>query len=424
MLKKIIEQLKTSEATCWKIEENIVESREFFFIKDRSDIGRSKKVKHIDVTVYRDFSGEDEKYRGSASVSLSPMMSEAELKESIEGAVFAAGFVKNKWYPITEPYTKAFESDDKDLEELSSGAVKAIFDANKIPNAWLNSVELFISHITSHLLNSEGLDVSFSKYKTYIETIVSATGKEEVELYDQFQLSLPDSEQIRNRISGLLQMVSERANATPTPSLKEVPVILTGEPTKEFMRYYLHQANAHQKYDKLSQAEINSSVQGKEKGDRITLEIAAQLEGSAFNTPVDDDGFIITSERIIEDGILKSFWGDLRYSHYLGIKPTGSAQNFKVSGGSVTTEEMREKPHLEVTHFSAVDMDDTTGDFGGEIRLGWYFDGTKRIPVTGGSVTGNLKDLLSIKLSSDTQLEEDYFGPHSICVEGFRISGE
>jgi PmbA protein len=190
------------------------------------------------------------------------------------------------------------------------------------------------------------------------------------------------------------------------------------------MRYYLQQANAHLKYDKISEAEVGSSVQGKETGDKITLEIVPELEGSAFGAPVDDDGFIISHERIIENGILKNFWGDIRYSHYLGTKPTGSAQNFKVAAGSLSTEEMREKPHLEVTHFSAVDVDNTTGDFGGEIRLGWYFDGTSRTPVTGGSVTGNLKDLTAIKLSKDTQLEEDYFGPHSICVEGFRISGE
>lgn len=424
MVEKIIERLKTSGATGWKLEEKIVESKEFFFIKDRSDIGRSKKVKHFDITVYKDFSEDGESYRGSASVSLSPMMSEKEIKTSIDETVFAAGFVKNPWYPIAEGYTKTFKTEDRNLEDLSSRAVKAIFDSNSVSNAWLNSVELFISHIQFRILNSNGLDVSFSKYKTYIETIVSASGKEEVELYDQFQLDLPDGERIRTRLSSLLQMVSERADAMATPSLKEIPVILTGEPTKEFMRYYLHQASAHLKYDKISEAEPDGSIQGKETGDRITLEIIPELEGSAFNAPVDDDGFILAPHKIIENGILKNFWGDLRYAHYLGSKPTGSVQNFKVSGGSLSAEEMREKPYLEVTHFSSVDMDDTTGDFGGEIRLGWYFDGTSKRPVTGGSITGNLKDLISIGLSRDVQPEEDYFGPRSICVEGFRVSGE
>lgn len=91
-----------------------------------------------------------------------------------------------------------------------------------------------------------------------------------MELYDQFQLALPDSERIKVRLSSLLQMVSERANAISTPLIKETPVILSGEPTKEFMRYYLQQANAHLKYDKISEVELDSSVQGKEQGDQVT----------------------------------------------------------------------------------------------------------------------------------------------------------
>ncbi len=424
MTEKIIEQLRASEATCWKIEEDRIESEEFFFIKDQSDIGRSKKVKHFDVTVYKDFSEDDDQYRGSASVSLFPTMSSKELKDSIEEAVFAAGFVKNPWYPITTEYSKTFETESQNLKELSSKAVEAIFNSKAVAHTWLNSAELFITHVQSRILNSDGLDVSFSKYKTYIETIVSASGKEEVELYDQFLLGLPDSERIQNRISNLLQMVSERANAISTPSVNGVPVILTGEPTKGFMGYYLQQAKARLKYDKISEAEPGNSIQGKETGDKITLEIAPELEGSYFSAPVDDDGCIIDHDRIIENGILKNFWGDIRYSYYLGSKPTGSARIFKVSAGSLSTEKMREKPHLEVSHFSAVDVDETTGDFGGEIRLAWYFDGVRRIPVTGGSVTGNLKNLISIRLSTDTQLDGEYFGPHSICVEGFRISGD
>jgi PmbA protein len=71
-----------------------------------------------------------------------------------------------------------------------------------------------------------------------------------------------------------------------------------------------------------------------------------------------------------------------------------------------------------------VDVDETTGDFGGEIRLGWYFDGSKRIPVTGGSVTGNLKSLDSLYLSRETELNGDYYGPVSLMMKGMKISGE
>ncbi len=424
MIEKIIKLLKASDATCWKLQKNTVDSEEYFFVKEKMDLGRAKRVNHFDVTVYNDFSEDGQHYRGSSSVSLSPLLSLEELNEAIKGAVFAAGFVKNPWYPIAKPYVKDFNRKECDLQKRSKDSVEAVLNARSDTRAWLNSAELFISDIQTRILNSEGLDVSYSKYQTYLETIVSASGKEEVELYDEFKLSVPDSVFIKERISGLLSMVHERSIAQGTPSLKEMPVILTGEPVKEFMRYYLQQANSQMKYDKISQAEVGKTIQGKETGDKITMDILAEMEGSYYNSPVDDDGFLIKSESIVENGLLKKYWGDLRYSHYLGVEPTGTADNFKIYPGEQTTEQLRETPHLEVTHFSAIDADMTTGDFGGEIRLGWYHDGSKKVPVSGGSVTGNIRELSSMKLSKETHLEGDYFGPRSIKIEGFKISGE
>ena len=424
MIERIIKLLKASDATCWKLEKNTVNSEEYFFVKEKMDLGRAKRVNHFDVTVYRDFSEEDQQYRGSSSVSLSPLLGVEELKEAIEGAVFAAGFVKHPWYPISDSFVKVFDRKDCDLEKLTKDSLAAILKAQGDTKAWVNSAELFISDIETRILNSQGLDVSYSKYQTYLETIVSASGKEEVELYDEFKLSVPEGNLIQERISGLLSMVHERSIAQATRTLKVMPVILTGEPVKEFMRYYFQQANSKMKYDKISQAEVGKSVQGKEDGDKINMDIVAELKGSYYNSPVDDDGLLIKSENILENGVLKKYWGDLRYSHYLGVEPTGTANNFKVYPGEQTIEQLRATPHLEVTHFSAIDADMTTGDFGGEIRLGWYHDGSKKVPVSGGSVTGNIRELSSLKLSKETHLQGDYLGPRSIKIEGFKISGE
>jgi len=424
MLERLIKQLKASDATGWKIQENNVDSEEYFFIKDKIDLGRTKRVQDFDVTVYKDFSEGDHHYRGSSSVNISPLLTSQELKEAVQGAVFAAGFVKNPWYPITEPYTEQFQRKECHLQALSKEAVATVLKAHSDSRAWVNSAELFISDIQSRILNSSGLDVAFSKYQTYLETIVSASGNEEVELYDEFRLSVPKGELIKKRISELLNRVSERSVAQATPSIKNIPVILSGEPAKEFMRYYYQQANAKMKYDKISEAELGKSIQGKASGDRISIDITGETQGSYYSSPVDNEGFRIRSVRIIDNGRLNHYWGDLRYSHYLGVDPTGSAKNFKVTGGVLTLKELRETPHLEVSHFSAIDADMATGDFGGEIRLGWYDDGSKRIPVSGGSVTGNIRDLSSIKLSKEVQLTGDYFGPCSIRVEGMMVSGE
>ncbi|HPI16145.1 MAG TPA: metallopeptidase TldD-related protein [Mesotoga sp.] len=424
MLEKIVKRLQKADINGWKIEEKFIEGQEYFFVKRELDLSRAKKVRHFDLTVYRDFYESGEKYRGSSSTRLSPTMSDDELQAAIDEAAFAAGFVKNPWYPLVSSSVERLGSHDRDLQELSSNAMEAIFKADNREGAWLNSMELFITRSSHRIINSEGVDVSYTGYRTYIETIVNASGKEEVELYDQLLLLLPEKRIIEERIHDLLAKAIDRSLAVSTPFLKAIPVILTGDPAKEVARYYLNQSSARMKYDRISQVEPGESVQGDERGDRINLSLVPDLEESYFSAPFDEDGFKLSRRDIVKNGLLAGYWGNLRYSSYLGVETTGSAMNFSLLPGSVGIEEMRSRPHLEVPNFSAVEVDEATGDFGGEIRLGWYFDGTKRVPVTGGSITGNLRDIESLYLSREVELESDYLGPKSMMIEGFNIAGE
>lgn len=424
MLEKIVKRLQKADINGWKIEEKFIEGQEYFFVKRELDLSRAKKVRHFDLTVYRDFYESGEKYRGSSSTRLSPTMSDDELQAAIDEAAFAAGFVKNPWYPLVSSSVERLGSHDRDLQELSSNAMEAIFKADNREGAWLNSMELFVTRNSHRIINSEGVDVSYTGYRTYIETIVNASGKEEVELYDQLLLSLPEKRIIEERIHDLLAKAIDRSLAVSTPFLKAIPVILTGDPAKEVARYYLNQSSARMKYDRISQVEPGESVQGDERGDRINLSLVPDLEESYFSAPFDEDGFKLSRRDIVKNGLLAGYWGNLRYSSYLGVETTGSAMNFSLLPGSVGIEEMRSRPHLEVPNFSAVEVDEATGDFGGEIRLGWYFDGTKRVPVTGGSITGNLRDIESLYLSREVELESDYLGPKSMMIEGFNIAGE
>ena len=59
---------------------------------------------------------------------------------------------------------------------------------------------------------------------------------------------------------------------------------------------------------------------------------------------------------------------------------------------------------------------------GGEIRLATYRDGEKSIPVTGISITGSLKQVLSsIRLSSDLSVCDGYTGPAKAILENVKI---
>ena len=92
--------------------------------------------------------------------------------------------------------------------------------------------------------------------------------------------------------------------------------------------------------------------------------------------------------------------------------------------GSVSLEEMERSPYLEVVNFSDFQMDSFTGHFGGEIRLAFLYDGEKRIPVTGGSINGNILEAQkNLVFSKEMQVEKDFEGPVAVCMEQINVAG-
>jgi len=85
---------------------------------------------------------------------------------------------------------------------------------------------------------------------------------------------------------------------------------------------------------------------------------------------------------------------------------------------------LRKEPYLELVSFSDFQVDSITGDFGSEIRLGYYFDGKTTVPVTGGSISGNMAKVQGgLKMSSQTRQYNSYHGPATVCMRGVSISG-
>jgi len=67
-------------------------------------------------------------------------------------------------------------------------------------------------------------------------------------------------------------------------------------------------------------------------------------------------------------------------------------------------------------------MDRLSGLVGGEVRLGYYFDGEKEIPVTGFTFTGNLHELKGLmEYSKEEVTYARYHGPKYILLPKTKI---
>lgn len=416
----------------WKINEEKIDAREYFFIRQEMDMARGKVVKKYKLTVYRDFLDDGKKYRGSSTTSIYPKMNNSEIRKIIKDAVFEAQFARSEYYPLVEPCDRRqpeIKSDfsEKKVSNWGLDLAEVLFKADNYSDGWINSAELFINQTINRIINSVGIDVSYTSYSSYIEVITNwkDLAGEEVELFRRLEFADYSPEKLENELKKMFKLTKEKAEARLLPSLNEIPVLLTGNPARKLLEYYYLQASSKNKYEQIAMAEKGKNIQGNEIiGDKITLHLKPFMKGSTKSAPYDEDGYPLDSVKIYKDGILNKYWGKKRYSYYLNEEPTGYIENKVFAAGSKSVEAMKENPYLELLDFSNFQMDPITGNFGGEIRLGRYYDGEKVISVTGGSISGNiLKIHHNMFLSEELQKDNNFIGPNNIELKDISISG-
>ena len=430
MLSQLISILETqNNLSDWKIK--VVEQKgyEIFFVHSKIDMTRAKEVTHYNLMLYKNFI-KGESYTGSSLVSISPGMTSVEIKKLINQGLENASFVKNQSYPILEP--TQVKSKIKNINEIEnkpslSAILKEIQSLDPKTKEALNSMELFIYEEKKTIVNSRGIHVTSVMPKIYQETITQAKGLEEdVELYFENHYSTIKPGQISKQIQEMVIQTIDRSKAVTTPNLGKFPIILSGTSVVEFFNYYVSKSSARAFYEKLSPFKPNDSIMGKEvRGDMVDLWLEPLLDGSYYSCPFDEDGYPLETIKVIDKGFLIRHWGDLRYSHYVdAVSPTGGLNNFRVAAGQKTLSQLKEKPYVEIVSFSDFQMDTMTGDIGGEIRLGYYFDGTTTVPITKGSIVGNIIECQNnLTLSQEVHSIMNFCGPQSILLQDAMVSG-
>ena len=415
----------------WRVVETKTESSELFFVKKGLDMNRAKNVHHFKVTVYKDFEENNTKFKGSSTTNIHPSMDNDEIEKAINDAAFASQFVKNKFYPLV----KSHNSNQPIIESVFSKApisnylsdlTAAIYKGDTYDKGCINSSELFLDKVYTRIITSEGIDVNWNGYKGELEFITNwKEDSEEIELYENVKFADFKPEVLTEKVKEMLYRSQNKAITTSTPSIKNTAVLLTGSPAEELLNYYYSQSNAQQVYEQISTAKVNENVQGNDvKGDLVNLKLDPFLENSTESRPYDASGFPLKTVSIFENGNLLRYWGDVRYSHYLNIEPTGHIGNLIFEGGSKSIEDMKQEAYLELTDFSDFQLDPLTGDFAGEIRLGWYHNGDTIVSVSGGSISGNIKEVQKhMYLSKELQYNNNFVGPKTMQFFDVAIAG-
>jgi len=129
---------------------------------------------------------------------------------------------------------------------------------------------------------------------------------------------------------------------------------------------------------------------------------------------------------IVENGVLSRFWATNRYAQYLHVPATADFGNMEITPGSVAFEGLLQDvgPLYHIVGFSSMSPDPITGDFVGEIRLGYEVHKGKTRPIRGGSISGNLFGALAAaRLSQETVFLGNYLGPRAMRFAQITVAG-
>lgn len=423
MKKELYSILKESKASDFIIKEITTYSQEAFFIGQKLDMSRAKEVTHTMVTVYVD--SDDKKYRGSATKEIHPTYSVEEIKKEIDKAIFAARFVQNPWFPLVADQQSEGNDLDVNLTEELVKICEAMQKVKAKENEKVNSYEVFVNKKKTHILNSQGVDVTFYGFDCEVEAVIN-TSKEghEIELYKDLRFANKKGEEITLEIEKMFISGEARLKAVSTKKNEHANVILSGDDVVQFFQYFTSHTNAANQYMGIAKAKIDEKMSG-DDADDLTIELKAHMDGSTKNDAYDMDGNPVKDRILFDKGVCKTFWGSIQHAHYIHMDDTTSINNVVVHGGSMSIEDMKKDPYLEVTDFSSFIMDPITGSFGGEIRLGYEKDARGVHPVAGGSISANFsKAVKNMKFSKETRQINNYIVPCAVYLRDVVVAGE
>ena len=425
-MKQILSALaKAKNISAWKINATTTESCELFYVQKKVETIRATDTTDYSLTVYVDQDGK----RGQSGFTVYPYMEEEEILALIDENAAIAALTLNDPFDLPHPQGKSHPEVQSNLaaepfRNIIGKIGAAIMKANEVENASLSATEIFLYRVNNRVINSNGVDESSTSYRCRIETIPNyVKGEEEVELYQAISFGSFDPETLTKKVADAIKLCKDRAFAIKMPKIDELPVILQDEETAQFFASFVEDLDYGTAYHHYNMFNLGDDIQEGRTGDTLDIELRPFVEGALSSTYVDVDGVVLQPVHIIQDGKVVARHGNYRYGIYMKEEnPTGMVPVACVKEGSSSMADFAKKPYLRCVRFSDMQVDPFSGFVGGEVRLAYYFDGEKEIPVTGLTIQGDYKKLKSSFLASrETIVLDEYAGPKYVYFPSVKI---
>ena len=425
MLNQLIEILRASGADAWEITDTHKTGWEFYFIRHKLDQNRFVDVESYTVKVYRNI--DDGKFLGSAQASISTTATADEIRRMVDGLCQDALYVRNPAYTLNKPVNQApVPLKPVDVKAISRDFLKTLASLPETDTEDLNSYEIFVNEVHTRFLNSEGIDVTAVCPSSTVEAVVNARKDgHEIELYRVYESGACDARQLTHDLAETLRYGRDKLIAVDTPALGTADVVLSTDAATEVYNYFIDRMSAAAVYRRISDWEIGRPVAEQFNGDKVTVRSLRELPNSSSNGAYDREGAPVRDMLIMDAGVPVHYFGSRQFSQYLGLEDSFIPNNYEVTGGTLSADELRQGAFLEVVEFSDFQVSPLNGDIAGEIRLAYWHDGTGKVTaVSGGSVSGSVSNLLTaMQFSRESRQYNNMRIPAVTRLNGATVTG-
>ena len=417
-INKIIKSLKAKNVSEYRIIETIEDDYQQFYDLQKLETVRRVSTTEDQVTIYVKTTEDGKTLMGEASFIVSHEESKANLEKLIDQAIYEASFIKNQEYSLVNGDKKksmAYKPLAEDPFTILTKLAKIFFkQSNEV--ARFNALELFFNDVTTHIVNSNGVDYKKRTYEINIEAIPSFYGEGiKTELYRMFEYNELKYDKAASDAKEAILDVYNRGKAVKLEGVNKANIILRDKDLFQL---------AFEVIDSLHYASVYNHSNLKKVGEALTSnKINIGLDANTKYDYFDNDGVRLSKCSVIEDGIVKSYYGNNRYACYIGVKPTGNLNKLTLSKGKKSVEAFKTKPYLEIYDMSGIQVDAYQNYLGGEVRLALYFDGKDIIPVSGFSFSANLQEAIdNMSLSKEVSNINNYSGAKFALIKDVAIN--
>jgi PmbA protein len=373
------------------------------------------------VTVFKDGAAG----RGRATFAITPGRQKS-FEADFEQAMYQAGLGGEPAYPVAakEDYTKVvlLDPDARDSDEFMARRARSeILSAlAETPGVKLAGIEFFVSKTKTSVVTSRGAAAENDVSTCLLDLVLLAgEGAAEQERHTLMVRRRYQDLNIVDLVKTEARRSLERLEAV-RPEARAMPVLLGPGTLGDFIGHLVQATSGRAVYLRQSPLIVGEPIAaGKIEGDPLIVELNALFPFGPGSYRIDETGVAGRNVRVIDGGVFATPHADTQYAHYLKLAAaTGAPGTPQLPPGTADEAALRKGNHLEVVQFSDLIPSLESGRFSAEIRFGYQTVNGRRRPVTGGTLSGNIRDAFRhVRYSKEVGLHDQYVGPNAALFE-------